>query len=196
MMKPYSTNPKTLKSRAWQAQMPEEKRNAVKAKQRAQAAERRAQRTHEQKQYVKERSSVYYKGLQERLLQGLCAGSHHCKDPKVGESRYCLRHWVATLTRSPHGRKEREGGPYSIDVLMVIWEQQDGKCALSGVPLVPGLNASVDHVIPVSRGGGNTPDNLRFIHSSLNRFRGGRTDDEFKQLVRELCPALLNWANQ
>lgn len=42
----------------------------------------------------------------------------------------------------------------------------------------------VDHIVPQSRGGGNTMDNLQYLCPHCNRSKGNRTDDTEKDLER------------
>ena len=58
------------------------------------------------------------------------------------------------------------------DVIRQMYEEQDGRCALTGDQLDP--NFEVDHIVPVSYGGGNERANLRLVNRSANRSRGNR----------------------
>lgn len=62
--------------------------------------------------------------------------------------------------------------PWIADVIQEMYEQQDGKCGLTGEMLEP--NFEVDHIVPVSYGGGNERKNLRLLNRSANRSRGNR----------------------
>ena len=42
----------------------------------------------------------------------------------------------------------------------------------------------VDHIVPQSRGGGNTMDNLQYLCPHCNRSKGNRTDDTGRDLKR------------
>lgn len=62
------------------------------------------------------------------------------------------------------------------------------KCYLSGrsINLHDGQNYSFDHIIPVSRGGDNSLDNLGIAHPSANYAKGDLMVDEFLQLCKEI----------
>lgn len=62
--------------------------------------------------------------------------------------------------------------------LWTIAKKQKLKCALSGLPLTP-ETVSVDHIIAVSKGGRNTPSNIRLVEHSINRMRNDSDDEEF-----------------
>ena len=57
-------------------------------------------------------------------------------------------------------------------------KQQHYRCHLSGIVLDV-CDASVDHIIPLSRGGTNTMDNVAIVHATINRMKGTMTDAEF-----------------
>lgn len=76
-----------------------------------------------------------------------------------------------------------------ISGLQKLWEKQEGKCAISGLPLTPGLNASLDHIIPKSMGGPNTIENLQWVLHSINSFKLTHTIDE----LIEICKAIIEW---
>ncbi len=54
-----------------------------------------------------------------------------------------------------------------------IWTRDGGVCYLCDSPVTLSL-AHLDHVIPVSRGGTHTPDNVRVTHARCNLRKGAR----------------------
>ena len=58
-------------------------------------------------------------------------------------------------------------------------------CALSGIKLKSD-NVSVDHIVAVSNGGTNSPNNIRLTTAKINRMRNTMEDKEFI----ELCKAI------
>jgi 5-methylcytosine-specific restriction endonuclease McrA len=65
-----------------------------------------------------------------------------------------------------------------------ILQRQGFKCALSGVDLDPD-SASLDHIIPVSKGGSyDSADNLQIVTMEINRMKGALMNDEFVDLCR------------
>jgi 5-methylcytosine-specific restriction endonuclease McrA len=52
------------------------------------------------------------------------------------------------------------------------------RCHLCGLPVREGDPWEVDHIIPASRGGASTLDNLALAHASCNRRRGSRLGSE------------------
>lgn len=62
--------------------------------------------------------------------------------------------------------------PWISDVICQMYDEQDGRCVLTGDQLEP--NFEVDHIVPVSYGGGNEKSNLRLVNRNANRSRGNR----------------------
>lgn len=69
-------------------------------------------------------------------------------------------------------------------LLQELFERQGGRCAFTGVVLVPGENASIDHIIPVSRGGDDSIENLHWVTKEANRVKADLTAAEFVELCR------------
>lgn len=62
--------------------------------------------------------------------------------------------------------------------LKALFEKQNGRCAVTGLEIQLGNNASIDHIIPTSRGGQNDIENLRWVHITFNRIKNNMTDGE------------------
>lgn len=67
--------------------------------------------------------------------------------------------------------------------LDALWEEQRGICALCGHPIdraIPWpdrLSASVDHIVPLSKGGAHAQHNLQWTHLGENSAKGARLPD-------------------
>lgn len=73
----------------------------------------------------------------------------------------------------------RGGGVCTLPLLKALWEQQRGRCFYTGIPLVPGINASLDHQIPRSKGGTNDISNLKWVDLKINVLKSTMTHKEF-----------------
>lgn len=62
--------------------------------------------------------------------------------------------------------------------LVELIEKQEYRCALSGMPLTPDI-ASLDHIVPVSKGGKHEVGNVAWVHEEINRMKGTLSKDEF-----------------
>lgn len=69
---------------------------------------------------------------------GLCVS---CHNKTIGLSRYCKNHWIEGFSIKYKISKEK---------LLNKLEEQDFKCFFTGIDLIPGKNASLDHLIPRS----------------------------------------------
>lgn len=64
-------------------------------------------------------------------------------------------------------------GTHTADDIKWIFQHQDGECAYCGIKL--GAKYHVDHVIPLSRGGTNYPENLACTCPTCNLSKNDRT---------------------
>lgn len=63
--------------------------------------------------------------------------------------------------------------------LKALYDRQEGCCALSGVPITIGVNASLDHIIPKAKGGTNTIENYQWVHSTTNIMKNAYPIEQF-----------------
>ncbi len=111
-----------------------------------------------------------------RRASGACT---RCSEPaEVGQ--LCRRCWFGVAAKTALGA--RAFGPQ----LARLWLAQGGRCAYTGRRLVPGVNASVDHRVPSSRGGADAIDNLVWCCEQVNRAKTDMTPAEFRALCAEV----------
>ena len=67
-------------------------------------------------------------------------------------------------------------------MIKALFEEQGGRCAYTGEPLVPGVTASLDHKLPMSRGGLHERDNLQWVTTRINSMKADLTHEEFVAL--------------
>jgi ribosomal protein L40E len=119
-----------------------------------------------------------------------------CNEPHLPGLVRCLRHWFGSVAIGRTKNRKTE------ESLRQLWERQGGRCAVTGVKLTPGVNASLDHVTPTARGGSNEESNLAWASWTINRIKSDFTLDEFVNLCRWIaakadgakdddCPALV-----
>lgn len=135
-----------------------------------------------------------HKVKQVKIYANKCTMSIGCNEPPIGITNKCLKHWsmayAGTAKRCGYSRSEFS------KVVLALWHEQKGKCAISGLDLVPGLNIEIDHIMPLSRGGSSKKENLRLIHKFINKLKDSFTDDEMVQNIKIYCPLLMEWAAQ
>ena len=110
----------------------------------------------------------------ERKAAGLCVS---CPKEAVTESR-CFKCWLRMKADRYLGR------PGASKILLATWNKQRGRCAYTGVLLIPGPHASLDHIMPASRGGKNTAENLQWCVTSVNIAKSALNHEEFIELCR------------
>jgi 5-methylcytosine-specific restriction endonuclease McrA len=98
---------------------------------------------------------------------------------------FCLHHWFKNIGSS-HGFNAKNGG---IALLRAIWEEQHGLCAVTNRPMTPGSGASLDHIVPTSKGGTNERSNLRWVLWEVNRAKSDMTHEQFVAMCREVVRA-------
>ena len=75
-------------------------------------------------------------------------------------------------------------------VLELLFEAQGRRCALTGVLLVPGVNASIDHKVPRAKGGSDDIDNLQWVDLKVNLMKRDMDIHEFLST----CASVLTFA--
>lgn len=66
-----------------------------------------------------------------------------------------------------------------------LFNQQLGCCAGCARSFSDELPVTIDHVVPLSRGGSNLPDNIQLMCMSCNDSKGSRTMDEWCDYILE-----------
>lgn len=66
-----------------------------------------------------------------------------------------------------------------------VYAKANGKCAICGKP-VKFKKMTVDHKIPISKGGTNDLSNLQLAHLTCNRAKADMLADEFAELAEQI----------
>lgn len=69
--------------------------------------------------------------------------------------------------------------------LLGVAKRQKLLCPFTGIKLTA-QNISVDHIVPLSKGGSNRVDNIRLVHNMVNRMRLEYSDEEFIQMCHQI----------
>lgn len=104
-----------------------------------------------------------------------------CGKPSIEHStQYCLFHW-ANVIGNTCKRYDKVFAQQLLDKL----EAQEYRCAISGVKLIPGYNASIDHIVPRSKGGLlDDLDNLWWVTMDVNFAKRQMLTDEFVEFCK------------
>ncbi len=110
-------------------------------------------------------------------------GTNHRYSARIDVVRY-----VAWLTDRMHAGIDGHllEGDISCHGVYALLAKQNYCCALTGRPLRPS-DASLDHVLPVSRQGLHRLENAQVLHQDVNRAKGTLTNVEFVALCREVA---------
>lgn len=65
-------------------------------------------------------------------------------------------------------------------------EAQEYRCAISGRELTP-ATATLDHIVPLGRGGKHCIDNVWVVHGQVNAAKGTMLMDEFVALCQDVA---------
>lgn len=120
--------------------------------------------------------------------QTFVAGDRHRHTVRIDVLRY-----VAWLVDRLHAGIDDHplDGEITYPGVYALLAQQDYRCALTGRRLRP-EDASLDHVIPVSRHGTHRLENAQVLHQDVNRAKGALTNPEFIALCRDVVA----WVDQ
>lgn len=134
-----------------------------------------------ERQRVKDKTAEY-------LKKSYC---HNCPSPRLPNSNtYCERHWFGNLAARVKNRSGLKFNSLELSVeLKELIEAQNYTCPYTGIRLVPGVNASLDHVLPISRYPelGADISNLEWVSLEVNLAKRDKTREEFI----ELCVTIL-----
>lgn len=70
--------------------------------------------------------------------------------------------------------------------LVPILKKQKLRCPITGIKLTSS-NVSIDHIIPVSKGGSNLPENIRVVHKDINRMKLNYDDKFFLEMCQRVA---------
>lgn len=111
-----------------------------------------------------------------RMAQGLCV----CGCEPIEGSKNCKECYLKRTSMSMLGTRK-------------LWKQleeafsnQNGICPYSGRQMTLGIDTSIDHVVPKSKGGTSQMDNLVWSHKMVNQMKWDNTKEEFLAMVSDV----------
>lgn len=69
--------------------------------------------------------------------------------------------------------------------VLALVQHQGYRCAISGRELTP-ETASLDHIVPIARGGKHCIENVWVVHMQVNTAKGTLTMEEFLAVCRDV----------
>ena len=121
-------------------------------------------------------NATYHK----KKVAGLCSRCRKKANQPATIGTVCLDHWFANVASNWLSTRSLWKD------LKAIWEKQSGRCIFTGDELVPGVNASLDHIVPLSRGGTNSLDNVQWVLYRVNKMKGDMLESEFLDMCRKV----------
>jgi 5-methylcytosine-specific restriction endonuclease McrA len=92
--------------------------------------------------------------------------------------------WRA-YTRNYRAAKSGNGGKHTPEDIQVLFNLQRGLCHCGVALIISGRGKfHVDHMLPISRGGSNGPENLQLLCQPCNNSKGAKTMDEWLNIQR------------
>lgn len=131
-----------------------------------------------QKEYIRKGiTKVTSKKRKEKRIEE--NGCIRCKNENYPGSKYCIRCFVYALVR--HWKLTKEHQNQIIPLLIEKLIKSEFTCFYTGIKIIPGFSASIDHRIPKSKGGTHNIENLEWVHFGINRMKMNLTEIEFLQ---------------
>lgn len=70
---------------------------------------------------------------------------------------------------------------------------KNSRCPYTGIKLIPGVNASLDHIVPKCNGGSDELSNLQWVHIWINKMKFCSDEDEFVRKLDEFLRDATNY---
>ena len=112
------------------------------------------------------------------VSKNLCYYCH--KLPQLSNHKSCETCYLKHVSMRHFGTAECWNN------LKDIFDNQQGKCALSGLPLTLGLNADLDHITPKLQGGCDELGNVQWVLNIVNNFKSGMLESDFFNLIKSI----------
>lgn len=92
----------------------------------------------------------------------------------------CEKHWFCHISKAHFGHIK------NAKLLKDLLEKQAYRCPITGRLLTPGVNTSIDHIVPRSKGGSNDFNNLQWVDYNANVAKAELSLDELIKLSNEI----------
>lgn len=116
----------------------------------------------------------------------------HKKELEDKRKLFWKHHPFKELMRAVNANAKKRGHPERITYLdlYALAKRQKLRCALTGDSLSRDT-ISVDHIIPLSKGGMNVPNNLRLVTYDVNIVKNSLNDSDFLALCKKVVEHML-----
>ena len=72
----------------------------------------------------------------------------------------------------------------------MLWDNQEGVCALCEQPMNGMNDGTIDHIIPLSKGGSKSYSNKQIVHRVCNEKKGNQDNDTAKMMLKVYAPEI------
>lgn len=105
--------------------------------------------------------------------------------PSIDAGRGRVNVMVFLASMCSRRRRKSRNGELSVADLSEMLEQQRYRCALTGDRLTP-ENLALDHIVPISEGGGFDVENSQLVTRDANRAKHTMSQSDFVQLCKNV----------
>lgn len=102
----------------------------------------------------------------------------------INERRRIKRALDPSMERNKSAKRRAAKGVLPKDIVAKLLLKQNSKCTCCGISLSFGYH--LDHIVPISRGGSNTEDNVQLLSPQCNLQKHKLTFDEFLNKRRKI----------
>lgn len=158
------------------------------------AAIRKRDRAYRQanREKIQRQARAYYDNNKARILEYSRAYSREWRTANPERAREQRRRWRANnpdkvgKATARRAQVELEGNA-TRELIQAKWEASSGTCCPCGESINPDLKSpdpmslTVEHKVPIARGGRHDIDNIDFAHRVCNSSKGARTTEEYME---------------
>jgi len=105
---------------------------------------------------------------------------------EVADRRDAMEKQAAQQGRQQSQKIAKKERKVTAEALYRKLQRQQFRCALSGVLMEPD-DASLDHIVPLSKGGEHNMDNVQVVHKDVNRMKGQMSQEEMVNWCRKIA---------
>ncbi len=118
--------------------------------------------------------------MNKQKKKGLCI---FCKAKRLENSNLCENHFFKSIAMSVLKNKDLA------EDLRHLFYLQEEKCYISGIKLTLGLNAGLDHILPISKRPDLTSElgNVRWVDKTINRVKRDLPLTDFINLCEKVA---------
>lgn len=113
---------------------------------------------------------------------------HSCNNKALTTTRFCLRCYIRDCVRKTLEVRDKQQKEHLTDLLLVKLRQQNHQCIYTGRRLIPGVNLSLDHILPKSLfpEGFRRLDNLVWVDLSVNIAKNNLLPKDFLEMCEDV----------